>query len=76
MYFQKYLILMLQEHNKTQKEIASSLDVDASLVSRWCSGDRPNTSPDNIKAVIALFAKTPTEKKKHLNFIFYTGSFE
>ena len=76
MYFQKYLILMLQEHNMKQKEIASALEVDASLVSRWCSGERQNVPADKIKATIAIFAKTPTEKKKHLNFIFYTGSFE
>lgn len=67
---------MLEVHKKTQKDIATALDVDASLVSRWCSGERPNTAADKIKKTVDLFAKTPTEKKKHLNFIFYSGDFD
>lgn len=75
-HWKKYLILMLETHQKTQKEIASAVNVDASLVSKWCSGERKKTTPDRIKIIVDLFARTPTEKKEHLNFIFYTGKFK
>tara|TARA_Y100000401_G_C8160591_1_gene144077 strand:- start:68 stop:295 length:228 start_codon:yes stop_codon:yes gene_type:complete len=75
MYLRKYMILMLETHKMTQKEVASALNVDASLVSKWCSGERKRTSSENLKSIIKLFATSAAEKKKHLYFIFYSGSF-
>mgnify|MGYP002625663832 CR=1 FL=1 len=74
MYFKEYLNMMLDKHQKTQKEVAELEDVncDPSLVSYWCSGDRKCTDPKKRKAIVNFFAKTPTEFKQHLFFI-YTG---
>lgn len=70
MYFPEYLVSMLKRHNLTQSKLAELMDVDASLVSYWCSGGR-HPNKETIPQIIKLFALTTEEEKEHLHKIYF-----
>ena len=75
LFFAPYVRLILIEKDMLQKDLAEMLDVNASLISYWISGER-STSCKLVKRIVEHFTTTEEEKRDHLFFIFFGGSSE
>ena len=62
----KWLYEQISKRKMTQRELATRLGVDESLVSRWMKGERPVTLP-NIVKLAKLFDTTTDEIINRMN---------
>ena len=62
----KWLYEQISKRKMTQRELATRLGVDESLVSRWMKGERPVTLPNIIK-LAKLFDTTTDEIINRMN---------